>query len=247
MSVRRLRWQGERRRQQLLEKLRGELAAWLQQWSVNPAALALAPFEADYAGPRAGWRWLVASGNGGELRVGAHASTLESFGALLAQATTSDPLALGRRVGERALRALLVQLAGGGNAIHIEAGEAPSLRDQEARFGGLGLRLHGTGFEAALWLDCGLCDRWLPPGPAKHPALATRDSALGRERVTLDVVLDLGETALAETQGLQVGDVLVSRTPLDSAFRLSGNGDRRVASVRLHRQGAQRALQIESV
>lgn len=246
MSARRLRWQGERRRQQLLEKLRGELAAWLQQWSVNANVLALSPLDGAEVRSLAGWRWQIASGHGGELRLGAHASGLESFGALLAQATTTDPLALGRRVGERALRALLTQLAGGGNTITIEAGEAPSGRDQEVRFGGFGLRLHGTGFEAVLWLDCTLCDRWLPPEPAKHPTLSTRDSALGRERVTLDIVLELGEAPLAETNGLQVGDVLVSRTPLDSAFHLTAAGARRVASVRLHRQGSRRALQIES-
>jgi hypothetical protein len=246
MSVRRLRWQGERRRQQLLDRLRGELAAWLQQWSVNPTALALVVPDADGFRAGTGWRWIAASGVAGSVRFGAHPATSESLGALLAQASATDSLALGRRVGERALRALLSQLAGGGPAVDIATCDEPDEIEQEARFGGLGLRLHGTGFDALLWLDCALCEHWLPPMPTKAPALQSRESALGRERVTLDIVLDLGDATLADTRGLQVGDVLVSRAPLDSAFLLTSAGHRRLASVRLHRQGTLRALQIES-
>jgi hypothetical protein len=108
------------------------------------------------------------------------------------------------------------------------------------------VRLAGAELEAMLWLDLGLCEHWAPTRRAATVSLNARSAALGTETLSLDVVLDLGQSRLVDTHGLRVGDVLVSQTPLDSAFQLVHPDARRLANVRLYRQDRQRVLQLES-
>lgn len=246
MSVRRLRWQGEQRRGQLLERLQDELRVWLRFWSIDPQALSLASLMDDTPWQATEWRWAEAVGAAGTLRLGSPTSAVETLGGLLANAGPNDRLGLARRVGERALRDLLFHLSGNGQAIDLISGAAPSENESEARFGSFHVRLYGNQFEALLWLDCTLCEYWLPSTTTKGAGLQPRGSALDRERVTLGVSLDFGDATLTDINGLQAGDVLMSRTRLDRPFLLSAADGRRIASGRLFRQGDKRALQIES-
>lgn len=244
MSATRLRWQGRQRRQQLLDKLRGELAAWLAHWSVDPTLLSLSLLE-DAAWPQAsGWGWRAANG----LRVGASAVDLDRLGALLARASADDALHLGRRVGARAWNALLAQFAIAGKAelVWSEA-EAPSSRERETRWGGTAFVLAGSGFAAVLWVEAELGERWLPSPAVASPRVRARESALGGEPVSLQVVLDLGAATLADTQALRVGDVLVSNAPLHRAFQLRGAGARPLATAHLYRNGERRCIQLDAV
>ena len=247
--ARRLRWQSARRRQALTSLLQQDLKAWLEGWSVKPQLLSLRLVDAAVDGePDAEWRWWQASGKSGSLWFGARASQLDGLGGLLAGAVTRDSLGLGTRIGERALRALLLQLAGGsGNDVTMQVDELPKTMERDPRYGGCNFHLEGQGVEAWLVLDHDICEFRLPTPKPAAMSLAPLAVAVGSERVRLDVILDLGQASLAETQGLQVGDVLVSSTSLDSLFQLAQNDHRPLAGVRLFRREGLRALQVDSL
>lgn len=249
MTVRRLRWQSASRQKALMGLLQQDLKAWLDGWSINPQLLSLRRADAAVDDePDAKWRWWRASGNSGSLWLGAHASQLDGLGAMLAGAALGDSLGLGQRIGERALRALLAQMAGGsGNDVTMQLDELPKATERDLRYGGCHFLLEGQGVEACLVLDHDLCEVRLPTPKAVAMSLAPLASALGTELVRLDVLLDLGQASLAETQGLQVGDVLVSSTPLDSLFQLAQNDHRPLAGARLFRRGGMRVLHVDSL
>jgi hypothetical protein len=248
MKVRRLRWQGSSRRLAVAERLRLELNAWLEGWSVDSALLTLKIVDASATRPAVGGRWLRANGKNGSLLIGARAAMFDGFGGMIARSAPEDTLGLGRRVGERALRALLAQFAGvSANQLELQETTSPASEELDPRFIGCELLIEGQGFDARLIVDSDLCEFWVPSKrPTLKPLLA-REAALASEKVRLDVLLDLGQASLADTHGLQVGDVLVSSTPISSSFQLAHPDSRRLANARLFRQGSQRALQIDSV
>ena len=94
--------------------------------------------------------------------------------------------------------------------------------------------------------DHDVCEHWLPTIGTASPVLTSPAVALGQESVQLEVSLDFGSAPLTETMGLLVGDILVSRTPIDSAFQVSLPGTAPLATARLYRQGPHRALQLDS-
>ena len=244
MKARRLRWHGASRQDALAKRLQLELATWLDGWSVEPALLSLR-ISHDGVSQASHRHWMRANSRTGSIVLGAEGSALASLGGLLACATQDDALGLGRRIGERALRALLQQFVGGaGNLIAIEATAAPDAEAQDPRFGCCALTLRGTGFEACVLVDNDLFEFWVPPQPSELQALLPRDAVIGNERITLQVVLDLGSAKLEDAQQLQIGDVLVSSTAIDSVFHLALPDARRLVSANLMRKGDQRALQI---
>lgn len=246
MKPRRLRWRGVGQQRALLLELQRQLESWLQGWSVDPALLSLRFVElhSEVATDR---RWMQARGRSGSVWLGAPASMLEALGGLLAKSSTQDSLGLGTRVGERALRALLTQCVGGAATdVEILSDSIPASEEMQARFGGFRFLLEGEGFAATLIIDSELCDHWVPAKKPTMAPLAARDSALGDESVLLEVRLELGQASLADTHGLQVGDVLVSSTSLDSSFQLTHPDARAIAVGRLFRLGSQRALQINA-
>lgn len=248
MKVRRLRWQGASRQQALAERLRQELTTWLQGWSVDPALLSLKTVDANTPRPAIGGRWLRATGTTGTLVIGSRAAMFDGFGGLIAKAEHEDTLELGRRIGTRALRALLAQFVGTTpNQLELQETTAPNGEDLDPRFVGCEFLLSGAEFEARLIADNELCEHWLPSKRLPSKPLVAREAALADEPVRLDVILDLGQASLADTHGLQVGDVLVSSTALDSLFQLAHPDTRRLANARLVRRGDQRALHLDSV
>lgn len=246
MNPRRLRWRGASHQRALLLELQRQLGIWLQGWSVDAELLSLRLAEPQSVAA-AEKRWLQVRRKSGSAWLGSPVSMLEGLGGLLAKASPQDGLGLGSRLGERALRALMTQLVGGPAAdVEIIADSTPAPEEMQARFGGFRFLLEGNGFAATLIVDSELCDHWVPAKLPAMPALAARDSALGREDVLLEVRLELGQTSLADTHGLQVGDVLVSSTPLDSSFQLTHPDSRPIAIGRLFKLGTQRALQINA-
>lgn len=244
MKARRLRWHGASRQEALAKRLQLELATWIEGWSVEPALLSLRISDNGASQPSS-WQWMRANARTGSIVLGVDASALGKLGGLLAQATQDDALGLGRRIGIRALRALLTQFVGGaGNLIDIEDTSAPGVEGQDPRFGSCALTLQGTGFEACVLVDNEQFEFWVPPRHSELQALQPRDAVIGNERMTLQVVLDLGKANLEDAQQLQIGDVLVSNAAIDSVFHLALPDARRLVSANLMRKGDQRALQI---
>lgn len=247
MQFRRLRWHSRRRQEALFTRLEQELKRWLDAWSVEPACLDLHVVNADTYKPVSPLKWLRVNSDKGALYLGAPTEHLEKLGGLLAKAAADDILHLGRRVGDRAMKALLSQWTGTPTVdLDIQDGVPPLNDIFSARLGHAVFAMKGSGFLAYVILDADMTDSLIPGGVLKHEPLAIRDISDINEKIELQVSLDLGETTLADTIGLQVGDVLVSNTSIHAAFHLTHPDARRLADVRLVRKGLQRAVQIDT-
>jgi hypothetical protein len=247
MSARRLRWRGPAQQQRVLDELLKQLAAWHQGWSVDGEWLSLSAAEAGAGATLGSERlWLRATSRGACAWLGLSPSTLARVGECLAKVRAGERFDLGERIGRRALQALLGQWLGAtGEAPSFDA-TAPLPEDLQARFGGLRFQLQGREVSAVLIVDAALCDRLAPAATPTLSPLATRAAALGEESVSLEVRLDLGEATLADAHALQIGDVLVSGTRLDSNFDLIHPDARVVAHGRLRRHDRRLAFALQS-
>lgn len=245
MRPKRIRWLSNDRRHQLLGVLQQHVRQWAGEWSVVADGFSIEFMESDHVWDITTWSWGSAVTPTGTVYLGAPRDALNALGGQLAQASVGNDLGLGQRISERALRALMVRLLGDTSAC-LWPGDPPSAKEREKRFGGLSVRLRGPGFNAALWLDSRACDV-LCPTPAKDLGALNRiESALGSERVSLDVALNFGPATIGDTRGLRVGEVLVSRTPLDGLFKIATPDGKQIARASLFRAGASRAVRIES-
>lgn len=245
MRPKRIRWLSTERRRQLLVVLQQHVRQWSEEWSVAPDGFSIELMESDHVWDITSWRWGSAVCPTGTLYFGAPREALGALGGLLAQASVGNDLGLGQRIAERSIQALIGRLMGDVSAC-LWPGDPPSAKEREKRFGGLSVRLRGVGFNAALWLDSQVCE-FLCPAPVQTLGPLLRvESALGSETVTLDVVVDFGPATIGDTRGLRVGEVLVSRTPLDGLFKLTAPDGKPVARASLFRSGASRAVRIES-
>lgn len=240
MDCRPLRWHGSARQAAVLQTMQAQVAAWLRDWSVNQKLLSVAADTGTLRG--ASTHCIRAAGKNGTAWLVAATGNVSTLGSLLLDAG-SDSLDLSRRVGDRAVRALLANLATGLPAditFHEEAGV-----DACEASGAMHYRLSGSGFFARLVVSAALCDSWAPRKESTLAPLCPRAQALGPETMELQLRLDLGKATLAEARGLRVGDVLVSTSPVDSLFQLQHPDQRALARGRLFRVGPSRALQID--
>lgn len=244
MTATRLHWLSATRLGVLRTHLADAFGVWQDGWSVDPQAYDLEPQPLP-AVQAVGWKWLRAAGKHGDLCFGARALALDGLATRLAKTTADDALDLGRRVGQRALRDLLAQWSGDPQVALTDV-DTPLTGPWRADRGTAAFRLGADAFEARLLVSSELAAHWAPATPRTGPALSSRQAVLGVEPLRLEVVLDLGDTPLSEAQGLQVGDVLVSRTPLDRPFQLHVPGARRIADARLHSRAGHRALLIDT-
>lgn len=245
MRPRRIRWLSTDRRHQLLSVLQQHVRKWSEEWSVAPDGFSIELMESDHVWEITSWCWGAAVCRTGTLYFGAPKASLGALGGLLAQASIGDDLGLGQRVAERSIQALVSRLMADPSAC-LWPGDPPTAKEREKRFGGLSVRLRGVGFNAAIWLDSQVCESLCPTPAQDLGPLQRIESALRTEAITLDVVVDFGPATIAETQGLQVGEVLVSRTPLQGLFKLTAPDGTHVARASLFRAGASRAVRIES-
>lgn len=245
MRTPKIRWLGPERRRQLLEKLQGQVDLWSDEWSVSPGKFSFELLDSEYIDEASGWHWYVADCPSGTLHFGAPPEMLDLLGGVLAQIADRGSSGFGRRVAERALQSLAARLTGSAST-RLLSGDMPSERERLARFGGLCGKLSGRDVEAILWLDSALCDVISPPQSRVRTPLQRRESSLGSEQISLDVVVDFGSATVADTRGLRIGEVLVSRTPLESQFHLVTPAGKSVGRGNPCRSGGSRALQIQS-
>lgn len=245
MRPKRIRWLSNDRRHQLLGMLQQHVRKWAEEWSVVADGFSIEIMESEHVWDITTWSWSSAVTPAGTIYLGAPHDALRTLGGHLAQASVGNDLGLGQRISERALRALMVRLLGDASAC-LWPGDPPSTKEREKRFGGLSVRLRGLGFNAALWLDSRACDVLCPEPWKDFGALNRIESALGSERLTLDVALSFGPATVEDTRGLRVGEVLVSRTPLDGLFKIATSDGKQIARASLFRAGASRAVRIES-
>lgn len=247
MRFRRLRWHSRRRQDALFSMLETELNRWLDAWSVESECLILRQLEADAYRPVAPLKWLRVSADNGVLCLGAPELHFESLGGILAKANMDDALHIGRRIGDRAIKALFAQWIKVSTLnLDVQEGTSPSDEVFHPRFGHMLFSLKGAGFSGYLILDPDLVDNLVPGAECILEPLTSRASSFGSEKIELNVSLDLGATTLSDTIGLQVGDVLLSTTSIDSPFQLTHTDMRQLANVRLVRKQSKRAVQIDT-
>jgi hypothetical protein len=247
MHFRRLRWHSRRRQETLCARIDQDLQRWLNAWSVEPNWLSVQSISVEMYKTAAPLTWLRVSSAKGVLLIGVAEKQLNNLGGLLAKASSDDVLHLGKRIGDRALKALAGYWHGvAAIDLNVESCKSPSNEIFLSQFGYGVFSLKGAGFSAFMVFDADLIDSLVPPISSILPPLELRESVLGNERITLNVSLDLGDTTLADTIGMQVGDVLVSSTSIHSMFGLVHPDQRHLAGVRLVRNGNQQAVLIDS-
>lgn len=247
MRSTRIRWLSTDRRHQLLAVLQQHARQWSEEWSVAPDGFSIELMESDHVWEIASWYWGAAVCPTGTLYLGMPRESLATLGALLAQASVGRELGLGQRIAERAIQSLARRLLSDASTC-LWPSDSPSAKEREKRFGGLGVRLRGAGFNAFLWLDGQVCEFLCPTSTPVQElgALHRFDAALGSEPITLNVTVDFGPATIADTRGLEVGEVLVSQTPLQGLFKLTAPDGCEVARASLYRIGGRRVVRIES-
>lgn len=249
MSVVPLRWQGAARTARLCAKVEERTRDWLAGWSL--AGGEGMQVEACAQVPRATrpevW---MARASGGRLFVHGPAAFFELLGVRLAgvssgfdalQALDAKTLAagIGQRAFEDWMRAVI------GTAVHVERVDRGEIGQAlSEHHGAVHLECTVQGLRCEIDLDAGLCDTLVPPERTPQGTLRPLRNALGTQTVTLDVVLDLGHAALADTLALAPGDIVKTTALLASVVRLQAVGGRTIATGALAAADAHRALRI---
>jgi hypothetical protein len=242
MATRRLRWQGSTRAEQCRQALLVRVERWLADWSADAPAAQLRG--ADDAGVAvAAWRSL---GRGGaRVWLGTSADAPATLAAALAALAAPDRRELAAGLGRRALADLLQRLLPAGHGGDA-ATAAPDADDIAPRFGGLTFAGTGALEGVVVVLDLGACDALVPPAPIPALVLAPRASAIAGESVPLDVVVGLGDVALADASGLRVGEVLLAGPLRDLAVTLRAPAGAPLMTGALTRAGDRMAVSLQS-
>jgi hypothetical protein len=243
MATRLLRWQGPARTRACREPLVARLADWCGHWCALGDKPDATPSSLSSESGRRSWRG--ARHGGASVWLGQDDAGLSAFAATLVGEAEADTSGLGERLAARALDDLLGRLLLAAPE-RLEKLPAPAEADLDAGHGGIGFSLSGALAGWVLFLDAGACDLLAPIRPVAREPLFERPQAIGPERVTLDVVLPLGELALSESLSFRVGEVLLAGSLLDAAVRVQTASGRPVAEGALARQGEVRAIRIES-
>lgn len=190
-----------------------------------------------------GW-WMGAAHAGARAWLGRGASNLPALGARLAGQGSADAAGLAERLALRALDDLLARLLDVASG-QLQSQETPGDDDLDPRHGGIGFALSGPLADHCLILNDALCDALVPPDRVVAAPLALRTHAVLPERISLEVVLPLGEQSLSESVALHVGEVLMAGPLASAQIRLLSASGRNLATGSLVRRGDQRALRIE--
>jgi hypothetical protein len=230
-------WIGPARREAVIRGLERELASWTRAWALGEPETTVGFVDAGTGG---GW---CAAG-----RCVATTGDLPALAAALVGATDEAPEGMAAHIASEALRDLTKRLARvDGSTAWPADGVVPSaLRDE--RLGALAACFEVRGVAVCLRMGRLVVDRLAPPRAADVRHLSARKDACLVAPVRLQATLDLGDMPLAELRGLRPGDVLLTRSALDTAVRLCTDGADTpgVASAHLGARDGRRALRILS-
>lgn len=246
MEVRPLRWQGLAKSRSIQERLESASRIWLQAWRGEERTLGLTLRGTDAEGIDVSLRWFEADTANGRVLLGVREKEFGRVAAALARVPDADAGTIALGIAEQALRDLLRQIASlAGPKIDIRAIESPALDRFKCRHGALAFVCSDPVLEARLYLDEAFCRYLAPVSATPRARLTPRSDALGRQTVTLEVNLPLGSESLAGAQGFQIGQLLVTRTPLNAAIQLTGENKLPLVVGALARDGQARAIRLE--
>jgi len=243
MNVCKFGWLSARRRLLLIGQLQDRVGQWMRDWSLQPT---IASVSADDAGAPGSMQSCHRRGDALH-GFSFEAGVLARLGAHLADVGDAGDSLLARDVGVEALRDLAVRLLGAVDFEQIHPVDPATLPSTafDPRHGALSLMLGIDGIELSLALNASAIEALVPSEPAVAGPLSGRSAALSTSEVDLDLVLPLGEFALDEVLGLNLGDVLLSDVPLDMPFQLNANGNNLGLRCRLARIGERKAAYID--
>jgi hypothetical protein len=244
-------WLGAARRQSIAARLDAVLGPWLADWCTRSAlaaphvqSAAEWPHEANLAAANS-FRSLI-----GECAFHLPHHSKAAFGRWLMDLQEED----GAGVAEALAAEALADLA---QRIHAQAGatDVTSMREIEgesaadvfrAWAGAMHAPLQFGRLEVDLLLDRNLCSRLAPVSTVERPALAARGHAIAGAKVPVEATLEFGLASLADLSNLQVGELIVSDTPLSTAADLRSIAGRRMASGQLSRAEGHLALRLQT-
>ena len=252
MTTVRYGWLGVTRRQAIVERLNRLIDEWIGQWCMqsgigkpraqiatewphgaNLATVRCARSEAGQSachvrGLRHGvlGRWLMV--------------LQDEDGVGLAEALALEALAdLSRRIHTDAM---------GSGPVSMSETDIPVNPDAfRAWTGALHAQVQLGRVELDVLLDRDLCARMAPPPTVARRTLTPRASALAEVKVRLDATLDFGTASLVDLSNLQVGELLISDTPLTTLVNIDSCGGKTLASGQLSRAGGKLALHMQSI
>ena len=225
---------------------------WRRDWFVSDAVLSeigvYVPTSADLAATGA-LAWWCAKRKERECYVGLSSEGLPALAhRLMGTSAGEDASPLLAAVAKDALTDLADRLLRGEAPASPDLGladaEIPAAMAQ--RGSGcvrLTVELDGLGME--LWLDAAATAALAPRAAAPELSLVPLKSSLQGQRVTLSVELDLGTIPAQRLQALQPGDVVTTSASLHTDFAVLLPERGRIASGRLGRLGAHRAVVLD--
>lgn len=246
MKVRPLGWQGLAKSRSIQERLETASRLWLQAWRDEDRALGLALRTTDAESNDISMRWFEADSGNGHVLLGIRKKEFGRVAAALVRVsdTEAGPIALG--IADQALRDLLRQIAGlVGSKVDVRVAEFPSLDRFKRRHGALVFICGDPVLEAQIYLDDSFCRYLAPAAAVPRTGLTPRSDALGRQTVTFEVSLPLGSESLADAQGFQIGQLLVTKTPLNAAIQMTAENNLPLVIGSLVRDGQARAIRLE--
>lgn len=229
-------WIGPARQATALQALERELVAWTRAWALDAPAISVVSAEAE---PCAGW---YAEG------AVVHCRSAEHLGHALVNSAEGAPDGLAAHIGDEAMRDLLRRITRESAAEPWAAGSTLRRGLAEPRLGALAATCDVRGVVLGMRVSRGVVDRLAPARLADASRLTERKTASLSARLPMVAKLDLGEMPLAELRGLRPGDVLITRSALDTRVQLlSSNGEERaLATAQLGERDGRRALRILS-
>lgn len=247
MNVLPLRWQGASRADALRALLDARIAEWASQWmSASKASGVAVDAPADHRADQGGeGRWYTLRDGDALLSMRLSPRAFEHLGCLLAGTTTADDAGLSAGLGQRALTVLMRSLFGAQSPSSLTAIDgSPAPSDIGSRFGAFGMQLSIGVIRIELCANAALCARLVPPVQIAREPLVSRRAAIGPVDATLDAVLDLGQTVLADTLSLKPGEVLKTSIPVSAGLRLVSSRGDDILGGTLVADGAHRALKV---
>jgi hypothetical protein len=238
-------WLGATRKGVLRDVVSSSVAAWLQDWCLQPAAIEVDVAERGDAlwQPDDCLIWLSGIGRG-RLFVAMRRKDLGSLGNRLVLSTAqSDDMS--HDLACAALQGLAEKLtsrAGQTATAPVERWEeAWPEAVRKAEWGALALAIALDDIQAMVVMDRAVADAMVPVRPEKRESLTRVADALGSIRVPLSAVLDFGSVSAVELADLQIGEVLVSEKPVKQPIAVQ-TGHRHLFDANLVHQAGHFAL-----
>jgi hypothetical protein len=243
-----LRWQGAGRVERMRALVAERANGWIAQWAAPGAQPAIEVETLGGQRPEVtapDIRWYALRDASGALTLRIAGAAFEHLGCKLAGIVASDDVGMAAGIGQRALTDLARAFfaANAPSALTAVPG-MPSADEIGLRYGALGVQVAIGTIKVELHFDAALCAVLLPVGATAALPLTALREAVKPLDATFEAVLDLGQTALADSLSLKPGEVLKTSIPVGAGIRIKAGDGTDIFSGTLVAEDGHRALKI---